>query len=60
MNYLWDFLHSLRYGPTPITRDQLGKLGGNPHFVEPPYDPINDRLQGVAPDWKRYDREKQG
>jgi len=28
MSYLWDFLHSLRYGPTPITRDQLGKLGG--------------------------------
>lgn len=33
----------------PITRDQLGKLGGNPHFIPPPRDVANDLQHGIPP-----------
>jgi hypothetical protein len=35
--------------PPEVTRDQLGHLGGNPHFRPPPYDPVVASLQGIAP-----------
>ena len=43
----------------PVELDDLGHLGGDPHFEPPQYDPILDRLQGKIPDWKRDAREKQ-
>lgn len=42
-----------------VTREQLGHLGGNPHFTPPPYDPINAIEHGIAPDWARYERERE-
>lgn len=35
--------------PTPVTRDHLGKLGGNPHFLPPHRNVANDAQHGIAP-----------
>lgn len=35
--------------PGTVTRDQLGHLGGDPHFHPPRHDPVNDILHGIAP-----------
>jgi hypothetical protein len=34
--------------PTAVTREMLGTLGGNPHFVPPHRDIASDMQQGMA------------
>jgi hypothetical protein len=35
--------------PQPVTRDRLGTLGGNPHFLPPDRDVASDMQQGIGP-----------
>jgi hypothetical protein len=45
------------FDPPPVTRDRLGKLGGNPHFIPPPRDIVNDLQHGIPPgsEWTKDD-----
>lgn len=43
--------------PQPVTRDQLGYLGGKPHFNLPAPDYVSETRQGVAPSTPSSARE---
>jgi hypothetical protein len=47
--YAYGVQHLIVGDPPEVTRDQLGHLGGNPHFRAPAYDPVVATLQGIAP-----------
>lgn len=39
-----------RISTSDVTRDDLGKLGGNPNFTPPPYDRQSQAEQGIVTD----------